>query len=123
MKNYIQLICKIIPGFILIISIFFSCESKNKATVNSQSADGNSKISVSGTKSFGDPWQTTIKINAYSQEQQVVTEIYAADMNDKNVLFNWLDNNHCNITIEQQDDTKRIFAVEIAEDRISLVEK
>jgi hypothetical protein len=108
---------------ILFLSLLLSCESKNTASVNSQSQDGNSKISVSGTKNFGDPWQTTIKIKAYNQEQQVVTEIYASDLNDKNVLFNWTDNNHCSITINQQDDTHRTFVVQTSEDKISLREE
>jgi hypothetical protein len=123
MKNKLRTMYKIIPGILLLMSALLSCDSKNTAVVNSQSPDANSKIMVSGTKNFGDPWQTTIKISGYKQEHQVVTEIYASDLNDKNVLFNWSDNNHCRITFQQQDDTKRIFAVEVTEEKISLKEE
>lgn len=108
---------------ILINSFISGCDSKNTAAVTSQSPDGNSKIFVNGTKSFGDPWQTTIKISAFKQEQQVVTEIYATDLNDSIVTFNWTDNTHCSIRIQQQDDTHRMFLVEATEEKILLREE
>jgi hypothetical protein len=123
MKNKLRTMYKILPGILVLMSSLLSCNSKNTAMVSSQSPDANAKIVVSGTKNFGDPWQTTIKINGYKQEHQVVTEIYATDLNDKNVLFNWSDNNHCSITIQQQDDTQRRFAVEVTEEKISLKEE
>ncbi|HXA02876.1 MAG TPA: hypothetical protein VNW99_12855 [Cytophagaceae bacterium] len=96
---------------------------KETTELSSGSSDGNCTITISGTKNFGDPWQTTITINAFKQKQQVVTEIYADGLTDKNIKFNWIDNNHCIITISQQDDTKRTFVVEATEQKIILREQ
>lgn len=104
------------------MTLLFSCQMSESIELSSDSPDGKSKITISGTKNFGDPWQTTIKINAYKQEQQVTTEIYAKSLNDKNIKFNWADNNHCIVTIKQQDDTERAFGVEATEQKISLSE-
>jgi hypothetical protein len=107
---------------ILLMSLF-SCGMKETAEISSDSPDGNSTINITGSKNFGDPWQTTIKIKAFKQEQQVVTEIYADALSDKNIKFNWIDNNHCIITIKQQDDTQRAFSVEATEEKITLREQ
>jgi hypothetical protein len=122
MKKFILLTNKIIAGMLLTI-LLFSCAMKKTAELSSASPDGNSTITISGTKNFGDPWQAAIKINAFKQDRQVSTEIYADDLNEKNIKFNWTDNNHCIITINQQDDTKRTFVVEASEDKIGLMEQ
>jgi hypothetical protein len=122
MKKIILLTSKIIAAMLLTMFLF-SCGMKETAELSSDSPDGKCTITITGTKNFGDPWQTSIKINAFKQEQQVVTEIYADGLNEKNIKFTWTNNNHCFITINQQDDTQRTFSVEATAEKIILREE
>jgi hypothetical protein len=121
MNKIILLTYKASAVFLLTI-LFFACGMKETAQTSSTSPDGNSTITISGTKNFGDPWQAAIKINAFKQEQQVTTEIYADGLSEKNIKFNWFDSNHCIITISQQDNTTRTFGVDVSEQKIGLKE-
>jgi len=110
--------------FIFVIVLLAACGSKKSGEIVSKSADGNAQITVSGTKnSFVDPWQTTIKISGYNNSSEAQTEIYAGDLNNDNIIFQWENNNVCKVTIKQQDNTSRTFVAEMQPDKLELHEE
>jgi hypothetical protein len=100
--------------FILfLIMTFAACGSKTSTEMSSKSPEGQTIISINGNKpSFGDPWNAVIKIKTSSDQKELVTEIFASELNSENVKFIWEANDRCRVTFIQQDDTKKNLLVE-----------
>ena len=110
--------------FVFVITLLSACSSKKSEEIVSKSADGNAQVTVSGTKNnFADPWQTDIKISGYNDSATAQTEIFAGDLNKENITFQWENNNACKVTIKQQDNTSRIFVVDIEPGKLELHEE
>jgi hypothetical protein len=111
-------------GIILSFLILAACGSKDAKEISFKSADGKTTIFINGKKpSFGDPWQTQIKIKTLNDEQELVTEIFASELNEENVKLNWESNEKCKLVFSQQDDTQRNFLIEADTTHIRLVEE
>ncbi len=100
-----------------------SCGSTQTQELVSQSSDKSGQIKVSGARSSSfDPFKTNIIIIGYNQSDTLMTEIYAKDLTNENVTFNWSDNSSCVLTFTQQDNSQRIMDVKFAETGNSLRE-
>jgi hypothetical protein len=101
-----------------------SCESKTSQEIISRSPDGLTTIFINGSKpSFGDPWQAKIKIKTSADEKEMITEIYASELNNETVNLKWEANDKCRIVFSQQDDTKRNLMIEADSAKINLQEE
>jgi hypothetical protein len=100
------------------------CGSKTSKELISKSPDGQTSIFVNGDKpSFGDPWQTKIKIKTSTDEKEVVTEIFASELDGESVQFTWEANDKCRIIFSQQDETQRNMFIEANAEKITLREE
>ncbi len=104
--------------------LLFACSAKKSEELSSKSPDGKAEVKISGTKnSFADPWQTTIKISGYGNNNEVQTEIFAGNLDKETVSFNWESNNACKVVVKQQDNTVRTFVTDIQPDKLELHEE
>lgn len=95
------------------VCLFFQgCDTK-KQEVRSKSPLGSTEILVSGTKQGMDPWILSIQIKKDGKSDSRETEMYTNEITDKNVLFNWLDESNCSITLVEQDGTAREFPIQL----------
>ncbi len=64
-----------------------------------------------------------MKVKAYSfKEGKLAFEIYAKDLTDENVSFDWKDDTHCTIIFKQQDNTERKFELIASSEQLQLAE-
>ena len=118
MKNILTL-------FIVTTLITLSaCNGKTSATVENLSANQKVYIKITGSRGNAlDPFKTEISIKAYDLKPgKLIMEIMAPDLNSENVKFNWQDDNHCTITITEQDDHTRTFQLIADENQLQLAE-
>jgi hypothetical protein len=115
MKNSIYLV------LLLFIS---SCKLNEEKIIANNSPDNHVKIELIGKKQMmGDPWKCELKVKAYDfQEGALIFEIYADDLNDKNVKFDWEDEEHCIISITQSDTEVRHFQLIANKNQVQLAE-
>lgn len=103
--------------FLSLSGILFSCGSTKTQELVSESADKSSQIKISGNRGTSfDPFQASIIINGFGQSDTLMTEIYATDLNNETVKFDWKDNTTCLLTFIQQDDSKRSMTVTFSEE-------
>ncbi|HEY8400753.1 MAG TPA: hypothetical protein VIK89_05795 [Cytophagaceae bacterium] len=95
----------------LLLSVFVMVSCTEKITeMSSVSPDGRHTLVITGKKpNFADPWQVIFQKKGKEAAEAPMTEIYAGDLNDKNVTFEWIDNVTVKIHFLQQDDTERII--------------
>jgi hypothetical protein len=106
------------------ILLFASCNGKKEATVNNISPDKHVHITVSGTRpSALDAWKVNIAVKAYDfKEGKLEFEIYADDLSDANVKFDWNDERNCIISITQRDGEQRRFHLIADANHVQLAE-
>jgi hypothetical protein len=82
------------------------------------------KVELIGKKvMMGDPWKCELKVKAYDfKEGSLIFEVYADDLNDTNIKFDWADENKCTITIIQNDDEKRVFQLIANQNQVQVAE-
>ena len=97
--------------FLFIVLLLSSCNGKTTANVVNTSPNQKVITNVSATRSTSvDPWKVVLKVKAYTfKEGKLEFEIYANDITDQNVKFNWQDDKNCIITFEQREDKPRTF--------------
>ncbi|HWB63454.1 MAG TPA: hypothetical protein VG603_08090, partial [Chitinophagales bacterium] len=68
-------------------------------------------ITITGTRPTAvDAWKVLIAVKAYDfKEGRLQFEIYADDLTEQNVKFDWKDDRHCLITITQREGKPRSF--------------
>jgi hypothetical protein len=101
----------ILSVFLLVLFVLSACNGKKAALVINNSPNGKVSIAVTGNRATTvDAWKVTIAVKASTfKEGKLSFEIYADDLNEKNVKFNWQDDKNCIITIEQREDKPRTF--------------
>ena len=101
----------------IIVLLLCSCAGKTSASLLNNSPNQKVKVSITAKRSSSvDPWNVLLGVKAYDfKEGKLEFEIYAADLNDQNVKFDWRDDRNCLITFQQQDGTPRKFQL-IADD-------
>ena len=101
-------------GLLLLVlfstAIVTSCNQKTAAKLENTSPNQKVHTVVTGTRTTSvDPWTVVIDVKAYDfQKGYLKFEIYSDDLTDKNVQFDWKDDENCLITFQERDD-KRVF--------------
>jgi hypothetical protein len=98
---------------VLIALVISSCSEK-KQTIKNESPDKNISIVVEGTKPNSlDPWTLHFNIKSGDKTGSMTTEFHASELTPENVNFNWLEPDHCELTLTEQDDVKRVFLIRV----------
>ena len=110
---------KFIP-FIAILFLLSSCGQPKTATLTKVSADGKTHVTITGKKDSAlDPFHTTMTVKSVDiPEGSLIFEVYADDLTDKNVRFDWSDADHAIITFTQSDGEKRVFSLAVSETNV-----
>jgi hypothetical protein len=112
----------------ILVAILFcalsACNGKTEASISSTSQNGKVLVTISGKRSAAlDPFKTEIVVKAYDfQEGKLQFEIMAGDLNQENVKFKWMDDNHCIIVIEETDKQVRSFQLIASQNQVQLAE-
>lgn len=115
---------KLIYAISFLMLILASCEGKTEAALSKASPNGKVKITIEAKRiSTIEPWKVDMKVKAYDfKEGKLSFEIYAKDLSDENVTFDWKDDTHCTIIFEEQDNTKRKFELIASPEQLQMAE-
>ena len=110
--------------FATLLLCLTSCNEKLTATLTKTSPDGKTKININGKKQVsGDSFHTTLTVKSGNiPEGSIIFEIFATDLNDKNVKFEWSDTHHALITFTQSDNENRVFSLLATETNVVVEE-
>jgi hypothetical protein len=113
MKNYLLL-----PACLAISA----CGGITEAVVHHTSPNGKVAITVSGKRgNIMEAFRTVIALTAYDfKEGKLIFDIFADDLKDENVTFEWHDNVRCLISITQRDGESRDFNLLATETAVRL---
>ncbi len=108
--------------FLLLILV--SCGGKTETSLKKVSPNGKVNITVEAKRATAiESWKVDLKVKAYSfKEGKLAFEIYAKDLTDENVSFDWKDDTHCTIIFKQQDNTERKFELIASAEQLQLAE-
>lgn len=108
--------------FLLLILV--SCGGKTETSLKKVSPNGKVNITVEAKRATAiESWKVDLKVKAYSfREGKLSFEIYAKDLTDENVSFDWKDDTHCTIIFKQQDNTERKFELIASAEQLQLAE-
>ena len=108
--------------FLLLILV--SCGGKTETSLKKVSPNGKVNITVEAKRATAiESWKVDLKVKAYSfREGKLAFEIYAKDLTDENVSFDWKDDTHCTIIFKQQDNTERKFELIASAEQLQLAE-
>ncbi|MEY3416557.1 MAG: hypothetical protein RL711_408 [Bacteroidota bacterium] len=108
----------------ILIALFFTACSEKKQTIQNFSPDKKISIVVEGKKPNAlDPWVLDFKITAGDKKGSLSTEFHSSELTAENIKFNWLEADHCELTLTEQDDVKRIFLIRVDSDGIQMQEQ
>ena len=94
---------------VFLLVFLASCEQK-KAVLENESPNKQVKVVLNADKSGISPWQCELKVKAYSfKEGALKFEIYAKELNDQTVRFDWQDDANCLISFTESDSKIRTF--------------
>jgi hypothetical protein len=112
---------KLLP-FLALLFILTSCNDKNEASLTKTSADGKTVVKVYGKRSSSlEPFQVTTTVKSGDiPEGSLIFEIFATDLNDSNVRFDWSDSRNAVITFTQKDGEKKIFKLTVSDTNVIL---
>ncbi len=115
---------KIINGLIIGLILLASCGGKTETSLKKESPNGKVKIKIEAKRTTAiESWKVDMKVKAYDfKEGKLSFEIYADDLTDKNVSFDWTDDIHCNIVFKQQDNTQRKFELIASKEQLQMAE-
>jgi len=101
-----------------------SCGGKTETTLKKISPNGKVTITIDAKRATAiESWKVDLKVKAYSfKEGKLAFEIYAKDLNDDNVTFEWQDETHCKILFKQQDNSERQFELIASQEQLQLAE-
>ncbi len=99
---------------LVLISLLSSCKNEVSETITSQSQDGEMVITVQGKRSTSlDPYHVDVIVEIHDKKIESFTEVYADKITKENVHFNWSDNRHCVVSIDQRDGTQASIPISI----------
>ena len=112
---------KLIP-FLALLFILTSCNEKNEVSLTKTSADGKTTVKVYGKRSSSlEPFKVTTTVKSGDiPEGSLIFEIFASDLNDSNVRFDWSDSRNAVITFTQKDGELKIFRLTISDTNVIL---
>lgn len=108
----------------ILLTLFLASCSEKKQSIENFSPDKKISITVDGKRPNSlDPWILEFKIKSGDKTGSLATEFHAGDLNAENVKFNWLEADFCEVTLTEQDDTKRSFLIRADEQGIKMQEQ
>ena len=112
---------KIISVF-AIVCLLVSCGQPKSVSLVKESADHKTKVTIIGKKdSSADPFHVTMSVKSGDiPEGSLLFEVYADDISDKNIRFDWSDSQHAIITFTQSDGEVRIFSLAVSDTNVIL---
>lgn len=101
-----------------------SCGGAKTAKLEKKSPNGQVTVTINATTvGMLEPWRVTMETQGYSQAKgQVAFEVYAKELDDATVSFDWQSDDDALITFAQQDGTKRIFQLQASEKETMMTE-
>ena len=112
---------KLIP-VLAILFLLSSCGEPKTVTLIKTSSDGKTKVTITGKKEAMGPFNTVLTVKSGDiPEGSLIFEVYADDLNDKNVRFDWADAQHAVITFTQRDNTQRLFRLSVSDTQVLVV--
>ncbi|MFN8285894.1 MAG: hypothetical protein U0V74_04025 [Chitinophagales bacterium] len=116
---------KVIYILVLAMVVLSGCGGKTSAKLETTSSDGKTNLTIDFTRpTIADAWTADMKVKAYQWKEGSlhVAELYADDINNQTVLFDWTDTNHCTITFKLRDNTERKFQLIASPEQLQLAE-
>lgn len=109
---------------LFLILLLSSCKQPLDATLTKKSPDGKTLVTIVGKKEMAmDAFHTTLTVKSGDiPEGSLIFDIYANNLTDENVKFDWQDSQHALITFTQSDNEQRSFSL-LADDTHVLVEE
>ena len=113
-----------IYSFIIGLLFLTSCGGKTETSLKKTSPNGKVNITIDAKRAAAiESWKVDLKVKAYSfKEGKLSFEIYAKDLTDETVSFDWKDDTHCTIIFKQQDNTERKFELIASAEQLQLAE-
>ncbi|MFN4082103.1 MAG: hypothetical protein ACK4K9_00580 [Bacteroidia bacterium] len=108
---------------ILLASTLISCYEPKTALLEHTHADGKVKIWVDAVKDeMVGPWRVTMRFKVYHfEETKMEIKVYAKEISDKTVSFDWQSPTECIIAFTESDDKKRRFKLTAASNNLEIV--
>ena len=111
---------KLLP-ILAILFMLTSCGSKT-AVLTKMSADNKTKVTITGKKEPLGPFHTVLTVKSGDiPEGSLIFEIYADDLTDANVRFDWSDAQHAVITFTQRDGIMRMFQLSVSDTHVLVI--
>ncbi|HEY0261503.1 MAG TPA: hypothetical protein VGB95_00640 [Chitinophagales bacterium] len=105
-----------------ILMLLASCGQK-KIVLENESPNKQVNVTLNAEKSGISPWQCEMKVKAYSfKEGSLKFEIYAEEMNNTTVRFDWKDDANCIISITETDGKARNFQLIASPNQVQMAE-
>jgi len=108
---------------LFLLVLFTACFEPKTALVEHTHAAGNVKVWVEGKKEeMVGPWKVTMRFKVYNFEQSKIdVEIYADEISETTVKFNWTDETNCIISFTESDGKERKFKLIAAPNNMEVV--
>ncbi len=113
-----------IYSFFIGLLFLTSCGGKTETSLKKTSPNGKVNITIEAKRASAiESWKVDLKVKAYSfKEGKLSFEVYAKDLTDETVSFDWIDDSHCTIIFKQQDNTVRKFELIASQEQLQLAE-
>lgn len=110
--------------FFSVTFLLLACGGKTNTTLQHISPNGKVKVNIEGKRTSSvEAWKVDMNVKAYGfEEGKLSFEIYADDISDENVSFEWEDEFHCKIIIRQSDGEERTFQLIASPKQLQLAE-
>lgn len=113
-----------VNNLLICLLLLTSCGGKTVTAIEKTSPNGKVKIKIEAKRATSiESWKVDLKVKAYDfKEGKLSFEIYAKDLTDETVSFDWKDETHCTIVFKQQDNTERKFQLIASSEQLQLAE-
>lgn len=113
-----------IYAILFLLLTLASCNGKTNASLQNQSPNGKVNVTVQAERvTTLESWKIQITVKAYQfKEGSLKLELYADDVNEDNVQFDWRDDANCIITFTANDGRKRTFHLIATPDKVQMGE-
>lgn len=125
MLNYSFSRLSAFAGTLLLLLLLSACTETITEPVSTQSEDGAITLVTTGSRSSSlDPFQVTIHATwpEKDYDNEIKMEIYASELNEQTVIYDWITDRMVRIIFKLQDGTNRQFVFKASDSGVSLQE-
>jgi len=110
--------------FMSVLLVMSGCSGKTETALEHKAPNGKVVINIIAKRTTTvESWKVDMNVKAYEfKPGKLSFEIYAKDLTEENVKFNWVDEKHCHITFTQQDNTERKFELIATSEQLQMAE-